>query len=860
MHRRAPFIWTSKQPIDSAGGFRVFLEAPQRRDDGTNRWFLFRRKFDLPAGTSETPVAAGQISLTVDGRYQLFVNGTRIGRGPARCDPLYQRVDTYDVASRLRAGENVITLLVHVYGVDTAWYQTVKGQWQPVFGDGGVYCDGQVRWGEDVIAVLSDEHWRCRECGAWERDTPRMNWGLGFTEVHDARAMPVDWTQPGFDDSAWDTVQILSIGGGPPDSLLGGLKIEPFPTLLPRQIPFLEESPVAPQRVLRWYGVVPRPDLPVDRRLYEEELVGLPAASIDAPDALLRPDDHVTIVRTTSDRDVSCVLDFGRIHSGYPFIEIEADGGEIVEVAVAEGIPGEWDAEPPELPRITHESGHGAHVFRYCARPGRQRFERFEWSAVRYAQLTVRNAPHGLSIRHIGSTFTRYPVEERGAFECSDAPLNRLWEIGRYTLQLCMHDGWEDCPGREQRQWLGDATVEFLVGQAAFGPSVNALNRQFLHHAAESQRPDGLTQMYAPGDHHTNGMLIPDWTLQWILNAEMYLLYTGDLDTIAAIFPAIQRALAWFERQLGPNDLVADLPYWHFIDWAAVGRHGEAATLNAQLVGACRAAVRMAQALGARQATRYYSALARRIGAALNARHWDARRGVYVDMVDPATGAQDARVSQHANAAMILWDIAPRRRWRAMIARITDPARLVFTAAPPIVPHGEPFDAEKDVVLANTFFSHFVYRALCKAGRFDQVLALIRERYGRMLARGATTLWESFDPTASLCHGFSTTPVYQLSTEVLGIYPLDTGFTRFRIAPQPADLSYARGTFATVRGDVGVAWQHEAERISLKATVPEGTQAELVAPAGYQVASGTDQLGPGIHQCLLAVAPSPSQQ
>ena len=118
---------------------------------------------------------------------------------------------------------------------------------------------------------------------------------------------------------------------------------------------------------------------------------------------------------------------------------------------------------------------------------------------------------------------------------------------------------------------------------------------------------------------------------------------------------------------------------------------------------------------------------------------------------------------------MILWDIAPRERWASMVERITDPARLVFTAAPPIVPSGEPFDARDDVVLANTFYSHFVYRALASAGRFDRALALMRERYGRMLARGATTLWESFDPTASLCHGFSATPVYQLSTEVLGV-------------------------------------------------------------------------------------------
>src|ERR1700692_3138838 len=62
-----------------------------------------------------------------------------------------------------------------------------------------------------------------------------------------------------------------------------------------------------------------------------------------------------------------------------------------------------------------------------------------------------------------------------------------------------------------------------------------------------------------------------------------------------------------------------------------------------------------------------------------------------------------------------------------------------------------------------------------------------------MLARGAATLWESFEPTASLCHGFSATPVYQLSTEVLGVAPLEPGCARVRIAPQPVDLDWARG-------------------------------------------------------------------
>jgi len=846
MPRRAPFIWTAKQPIDAGAAYRTFFTEVPRRDDGRNRWFLFRRPFEL-SGVPEL----GSVAVTVDGRYQLFLNGVRIGRGPVRCSPHFQRVDTYDVTDYLHTGRNVLALLVHVYGIDTSWYEMVRGHWQPAFGDGALYVEGTIRCGGHVVPVQSDEHWRVLECTAWERDTPRVNWGLGFIEVHDARNMPANWATVRYDDSAWDAVQILHLGGGGPDALFGGMVIEPFPTLMRRQIPFLTEVPIAPRRLLGWYGVEPDPSRPVDQRLYAETLVRLPEGAVDNPEGLLVPDGSPTTIRTTPTHDVSLVLDFGRIHTGYPFIDLEAQGGEVVEVGVAESVPGEWDTPKPRRPRLTVEQGHGAHVFRYIARPGWQRFERFEWAGLRYAQVTVRNAEHGLRLHHVGSLETRYPAEERGAFTCSDPLLTHLWAVGRYTLGLCMHDGWEDCPGREQRQWLGDATVEFLVGQAAFGPSVNALNRQFLLQAAESQRPDGLTQMFAPGDHRTNALLIPDWTLQWILNAESHWLYTGDEDTIATIFPAIERALAWFERHLDAGGLVADLPYWHFIDWAAVGRHGLAATLNAVLIGALRAAARLATALESARTARRFAALAERGAAALNARHWDAGRGVYVDCVDPRSGRQEPRVSQHANAAMILWDIAPRERWEPMIARITDRARLVFTAAPPVVPSGEPFDPETHVVLANTFFSHFVYAALARAGRFDLALGLIRERYGRMLRRGATTLWESYDPTASLCHGFSATPVFQLSSQVLGVHPLEPGFRRFRVAPQLADLTHARGVVATVAGDVYVAWKQIEGTLRLVVNVPDGTVAEIVAPSGYRITDGVGILPTGTHRMVL---------
>jgi hypothetical protein len=846
MFRRAPLVWTPRQPVRAGAVFERFLGVERPREEGVNRWLLFRRRFTLDAAPR-----SARVRIFTDGRHQLFVGGVRVGRGPARADPHHPRFDEHEVATHLGAGENVFAVLVHVYGIDTAWYERARAAWQAVFGDGGLWLEADLEDDGGSRFVGTDTAWRCLETTAWRRDVPRVNFSLGFVEEHDARAMPLGWTEPGFDDAAWDTVRPLEIGGGPPDGGFGGMRVVPFPALRAREIPPLRETPWSPERVVAWYGATPRPELSLERRAFEEPLVPLPAGLVDEPAALLAGGAAVTTVRTSASHDVSFLLDFGRIHAGHPFVELEAQGGEVVEIAVSEGLPGEWDATPPAQPRVDRALAHGSHLLRYVARPGAQRFERFEWSPVRWMQVTVRNAPGGLRLRHVGSLWTRYPAEERGRFRCSDALLTRLWEVGRYTLLQCMHDGWEDCPSREQRQWLGDATVEYLAAQAAFGPSTNPLNAQFLRHAAESQRGDGLTEMFAPGDHRSDALLIPDWTLQWILNAEQHWLHSGDLGVVEEIFPAIERALAWFEAQRGPNGLVADCPHWHFIDWAACGRRGEAAPLNALLVGALRGAARLARALESGRAAERYAVRAAEVARALDARHWDARRGVYVDEVDPATGAQDLRVSQHANAAAILFGVAPRERWGAILARILDPARGAFTAAPPIKPHGDELDPEHGVVLVNTFFSHFLYRALARAERFDAALAEMRRRYGGMLARGATTLWESFEPTASLCHGFSAAPVHQLSAGVLGVLPTSPGFQHFRVSPRLGDLDFAEGVFPTVRGDVELRWERAGAGVAGEVRVPDGCQGELVAPPGLRTRGGA-RLGPGRHEIAFA--------
>jgi alpha-L-rhamnosidase len=456
-------------------------------------------------------------------------------------------------------------------------------------------------------------------------------------------------------------------------------------------------------------------------------------------------------------------------------------------------------------------------------------------------QLTVRNAPQGLRIKGLGAVFTHYPVEARGRFSCSDPFLTKLWSTGAYTLMLCMHDAWEDCPSREQRQWLGDATVENLVGHAAFGPSVAALNAKYILQAAESQRPDGLTQMFAPGDHRTDALLIPDWTLQWVLNAADHYRLTGDAETVSAALPSILKALAWFERQLDANGLVAEMPYWHFMDWAYLGREGEACALNAQLAGSFHAAAYLCSALGWQSEANRLSRRALSIAAALERRHWDERRGAWVDVVDPRTGQQQLKMSQHANAAMALWCHPPKDRVRKALDRVTNSKRLTFTKAAPIVPTGEELDPENGVVLANTFYAHFVYEALCMHGRLKDALRMMRERFGPMLARGATTLWESFEPSASLCHGFSASPTYQLSRRVLGVGAGEPGFATIDIAPDLADLEYAEGVVPTAVGDVEVQLTRTRNGFAAKVCAQGAKKLQFKdAPGAILVGTGAD--------------------
>ena len=116
--------WVAPEPRAMETTPEAFLTGTAQRHTFSRS--IFRTTFEV----TETPAGA-PARLTADSRYVLWINGHEIGRGPARSQPYRQRYDSYDIASHLVAGRNVITVLVTYYGAATSFWQPAAAGARP---------------------------------------------------------------------------------------------------------------------------------------------------------------------------------------------------------------------------------------------------------------------------------------------------------------------------------------------------------------------------------------------------------------------------------------------------------------------------------------------------------------------------------------------------------------------------------------------------------------------------------------------------------------------------------------------------------------------------------------------------------
>ncbi len=178
--------------------------------------------------TLTTPATDVVLEIFADTRYEAWLNGVWLGRGPARFSRVRQEYDRLPVGN-LPAGTHTLAVLVHTNPTLSRSETIQSGLQAAVVGS----VAEQPR-----LLLGTSTAWRALISPAWNPDARQVHgWQLlGKQELLDLRLLPADWNQPAFNDAGWPLAFAM-----PPGT---------YPNLQPRSIPTLANVPRAPLAVV----------------------------------------------------------------------------------------------------------------------------------------------------------------------------------------------------------------------------------------------------------------------------------------------------------------------------------------------------------------------------------------------------------------------------------------------------------------------------------------------------------------------------------------------------------------------------------------------------------------------------------
>jgi len=365
----------------------------------------------------------------------------------------------------------------------------------------------------------------------------------------------------------------------------------------------------------------------------------------------------------------------------------------------------------------------------------------FRRLGLRYLEVFCEDAAE---IEFMGICPTDYPVNRMEKH--FESPLRQqIYDVCVRTLTLCMHDHYEDTPWREQGLYAMDSRNQMLCGYCAFGEY--AFPRSNLLLMSKDNRKDDLLSICFP---NADKLTIPSFSLHYFTSVYEYTVHSGDRTLIQEIYPKLVSVLNVFIRHMEGNLLPnwTDKYHWNFYEWSD-GLSGQLlketppcadAALNCLFVIALQHMHEISEMLGISED---YLSIAERVKKAIRQTFYDAKDCSFCN------STLDNRRSVLVNALGILSGAAEGTEAECLAEKLADPSNGWTPATLSMV--------------------CFQYDALLKVNKEKYrsfILTDIDAKYHKMLDAGATSFWETeegesaFDRAGSLCHAWSSMPVY----------------------------------------------------------------------------------------------------
>jgi len=407
--------------------------------------------------------------------------------------------------------------------------------------------------------------------------------------------------------------------------------------------------------------------------------------------------------------------------------------------------------------------------------------------------------------KEAGSTYTDvlmdyeyspHNLSHSGSFRCSDDELNRIWEVGAYTMDLTTREFFMDGIKRDRWTWSGDAIQSYLMNY-------------YLRFDTECvKRTIRQLRGKDPVTAHVNTIM--DYTFYWFKSVLDYYQYTGDKDFVREMWPRMVTLMDYCLSRTNSEGMAEGQPDdWIFVDWVDFPMH-KRGTLCFEQILFCKALETMAvcgQLLGKKTD---YRAKADALRATIRQTFWSHDLQAYLHAIED--GQLNRQITKFPNMFAILYGLAYEEERKEIMQSV-----MLNPAVDPIT---------------TPYMRFYELEALCMMGYHEEVLREMRAYWGGMLREGATSFWEKYVPTEtgtqhlamygrpygkSLCHAWGASPVYLLGRYYLGVQPTKPGYEEFEVRPVLGDLEWMEGDVPTPQGIIHVYMDRQQVKVSCTA-------------------------------------------
>jgi len=440
----------------------------------------------------------------------------------------------------------------------------------------------------------------------------------------------------------------------------------------------------------------------------------------------------------------------------------------------------------------------------------------------RYAEIEKAERINPGAIRQIR---VNYPFDDSASsFECSDLVLNEVWDLCKYSVKATTFCGVYIDGDRERIPYEGDAYIN-----------------QLCHY--------GVDHEYTLA-RYTHEYLLqhPTWPTEWQLHSVMMAwadyMYTGEKTSLETFYDElcaktlmelgrkdglISTESEWCTRefeerlQLYHPNYIFDHGLKDLVDWPpgsfTEGGQGERdnhemlpinTVVNAFHCRALRLISQIAQVLGRADDRERFSNQADLVYNSINHLLFDSARGIYID----GEGSQHS--SLHSNMLMLAFDLVPDE-WKASVISFVKSRGMA----------------------CSVYGAQYLLQALYRNGEDQYALELMTAQHDRswwnMIRCGSTITMEAWDlkykNNLDWNHAWGAAPANIIPRFVLGVHPLEPGFSKVLIQPQPGLLQHISGTVPTIRGPISVAFETQASACKMRVVIP----ANMVAKIGLKL-------------------------